>query len=204
MSAMRTLPGKRIGPMTASATGMAQMSVGQCMPLVRHSASIWITATGMQRPSQHESRSSTQHVQMQWSYAAEVVCRDGEGSSKRHKKDQDEEDVQPLDIDFDADISPEEMMMMQSMGIPFLFDSTQVQACPVLRSSSAVALPALASLACQLISCMRTSRQVLPEQADNLGSCQVPDQIFISTCKMSKKMQVSDMYVCLNLMGNKV
>ena len=30
------------------------------------------------------------------------------------------------EIDFDADISPEEMSIMQAMGIPFLFDSTQV------------------------------------------------------------------------------
>lgn len=34
---------------------------------------------------------------------------------------------QPQDLNFDADITPEEMQMMASMGIPFGFDTTQVQ-----------------------------------------------------------------------------
>ena len=34
--------------------------------------------------------------------------------------------MQPVEVDFDADISAEEMQMMQAMGIPFLFDTTQV------------------------------------------------------------------------------
>ena len=33
---------------------------------------------------------------------------------------------QPQDLNFDADITPEEMQMMASMGIPFGFDTTQV------------------------------------------------------------------------------
>ena len=36
------------------------------------------------------------------------------------------------EVDFDADISPEEMAVMQAMGIPFLFDTTQV--CEDVRS----------------------------------------------------------------------
>lgn len=50
--------------------------------------------------------------------------RDHERSAKTQKTTK-ESSVQPRDIDFDADISPEEMQMMQSMGIPFLFDTTQ-------------------------------------------------------------------------------
>ncbi len=30
-----------------------------------------------------------------------------------------------MQVDFDADITPEEMQMMQSFGIPFGFDTTQ-------------------------------------------------------------------------------
>ena len=40
-------------------------------------------------------------------------------------------------IDFDADISPEEMSIMQSMGIPFLFDTTQVRQQEMLTISRA-------------------------------------------------------------------
>ena len=33
---------------------------------------------------------------------------------------------QPAELNFDADITPEEMQMMAGMGIPFGFDTTQV------------------------------------------------------------------------------
>ena len=33
---------------------------------------------------------------------------------------------QPPELNFDADITPEEMQMMATMGIPFGFDTTQV------------------------------------------------------------------------------
>ena len=48
-----------------------------------------------------------------------------ERPEKRRKADK-ATTVQPVDIDFDADITPEEMQMMQSMGMPFVFDTTQV------------------------------------------------------------------------------
>ncbi len=35
--------------------------------------------------------------------------------------------TQPPELNFDADITPEEMQMMATMGIPFGFDTTQVQ-----------------------------------------------------------------------------
>ena len=50
--------------------------------------------------------------------------------SKAAQADVEEAEEQlppPKEIDFDADISPEEMSFMQQMGIPFLFDTTQVR-----------------------------------------------------------------------------
>ena len=51
--------------------------------------------------------------------------------------------MQPLDIDFDADITADEMQMMQSMGIPFGFDTTQVSAlrCFASRQDPSPRLP---------------------------------------------------------------
>ena len=43
------------------------------------------------------------------------VCRDAHAG-----------DDMPAPLSLDADISPEEMQMMQAMGIPFGFDTTQV------------------------------------------------------------------------------
>ena len=64
-----------------------------------------------------------------------VPGRDSERPEKRRKAKR-EPSVQPLDIDFDADITPEEMQMMQTMGIPFLFDTTQVSsAFPAISST---------------------------------------------------------------------
>ena len=38
--------------------------------------------------------------------------------------------TQPAELNFDADITPEEMQMMAGMGIPFGFDTTQVLLLP--------------------------------------------------------------------------
>lgn len=46
---------------------------------------------------------------------------------------------QPQDLNFDADITPEEMQMMASMGIPFGFDTTQVQSTDHLHQLGACA-----------------------------------------------------------------
>ncbi|KAK9796707.1 hypothetical protein WJX73_006872 [Symbiochloris irregularis] len=51
---------------------------------------------------------------------------DGKRRKKASREDSEEAPgMKPVEVDFDADISAEEMQMMQAMGIPFLFDTTQ-------------------------------------------------------------------------------
>lgn len=58
-------------------------------------------------------------------------CRDGHADepAKPAKQPRIEDQViaeEAVPLSLDADISPEEMQMMQAMGIPFGFDTTQV------------------------------------------------------------------------------
>ena len=58
------------------------------------------------------------------------MCRDLDGDKDREEKYAKLEPViveAPAPLDLDADISAEEMQMMQAMGIPFGFNTTQVQ-----------------------------------------------------------------------------